>query len=271
MAFTSCFVIAPIGQDGTDVRRRSDNLFRFVIAPAATAAGFSQVFRADHLDHPGSITHQVLQHLKGVDVVIADLSDQNPNVFYELAVRHLLGKPTIQLLVQGQQLPFDVAQMRTISYDLTDPEAVDICRTTITTQLRALSAAPHIWSPPWPGMAPSIINSDTYLLVITMPPEFSGLQIERVRWRQEDCVVEYGGRAEPVQVVPSGIGPSLQVIFPERFFERVRETHTLSLSLKDDKGIEWRVEPFFPFRKQLMLKPVSSRGDVVAAYEGDEE
>jgi hypothetical protein len=271
MAFTSCFVIAPIGRDGTDVRRRSDNLFRFVISPAAAAAGFTQVFRADHLDHPGSITAQVLQHLRDTDVVIADLSDQNPNVFYELAVRHLLGKPTIQLLVQGQQLPFDVAQMRTIGYDLTDPEAVDNCRTTITTQLRALSATPHIWSPPWPGMAPSMMNAETYFLVITMPPDLIGLQIERLRWRQQDCVVEYGGSSERVQVVPSGIGPSLQVIFPERFFERVRPTHTLSLSLKDDRGIEWRVSPLFPFRKQLTLEPAVSRGDVVAAYEGDEE
>jgi hypothetical protein len=271
MAFTSCFVISPIGGDGTDVRKRSDRLFKFIIAPAATDAGFSQVLRADHLDHPGSITHQVLQHLREIDVVVADLSDQNANVFYELAVRHLLGKPTIQLLVQGQILPFDVAQIRTITYDLTNLESVDSCRTSLAAQLRALSATPHIWSPPWPGVAQAVISSDAYLLVITMPQELSGLQIERVRWRQRDCVVEYGGISEPIQVVPSGVGPSLQVVFPEHFFDRIRPTQTLVLSLKDDRGIEWRVEPFFPFRKQLILHPVASKADVISAYDGDEE
>lgn len=161
--------------------------------------------------------------------------------------------------------------MRTIAYDLTDPEAVEVCRTTVEAQLRALSVSPHVWSPPWPGMTPATVNSDAYFLVITMPPELSGLQIERVRWRRGDCTVEYGGISEPVQVIPSGVGPSLQVIFPERFFERVRPTQSLSLALKDQKGIEWRVEPFFPFRKQLMLEPVASKADIVSAYDGDEE
>ena len=116
MAFTSCFVIAPIGKDGTDVRKRSDNLFKFVIAPAATAAGFSKLFRADHLDHPGSITHQVLQHLRDIDVVIADLSDQNPNVFYEAGIAHTLGKTVIPITQSDQDIPFDLRHHRYLTY-----------------------------------------------------------------------------------------------------------------------------------------------------------
>ena len=53
-------------------------------------------------------------------MVIADLSEQNPNAFYELGYRTALGKPTIQIKSKGEPLPFDVSSIQTFDYDVTD-------------------------------------------------------------------------------------------------------------------------------------------------------
>jgi hypothetical protein len=53
-------------------------------------------------------------------LVIADLSFHNPNVFYELAIRHAARLPIVQLIRVGDRLPFDVHQMRTIVVDNRD-------------------------------------------------------------------------------------------------------------------------------------------------------
>ena len=53
-------------------------------------------------------------------LVIADLSFHNPNVFYELAVRHMLKKPVVQISRISDKVPFDISQMRTVLIDNTD-------------------------------------------------------------------------------------------------------------------------------------------------------
>jgi hypothetical protein len=52
------------------------------------------------------------------DLCIALLTFQNPNVYYELAVAHTLGRPVIILLLKGEPLPFDIADLRCVYYDL---------------------------------------------------------------------------------------------------------------------------------------------------------
>jgi len=53
-------------------------------------------------------------------LVIADLSFHNPNVFYEMAIRHFTKLPIIQICRKSDRLPFDVNQVRTIPIDTTD-------------------------------------------------------------------------------------------------------------------------------------------------------
>ncbi|MFG1918945.1 hypothetical protein [Micromonospora sp. NPDC048898] len=118
-----CFVIAPIGQEGSEIRRRSDQILKHVIRPVVEARGY-QAIRGDEIERAGLITSQVLDRIIQNDLVIADLTDQNANVFYELAVRHALRKPFVQLMAKDQQLPFDVQGMRTILVDHTDLDSV---------------------------------------------------------------------------------------------------------------------------------------------------
>lgn len=114
-----CFVIAPIGEEKSETRKRSDQVLRHIISPAAEKCGYDTV-RADEIDRPGIITSQVIQRVVDDDLVVADLTDSNPNVFYELAIRHALGKPLVQIIKKGENIPFDVAGTRTISVDHKD-------------------------------------------------------------------------------------------------------------------------------------------------------
>jgi|GEM_PF-4511619 len=109
-----CFLICPIGEENSDVRNRSDKILKNIILPAAK--GYN-VIRADEISMSGSISKQIIKHLLTADLVIADLSGHNPNVFYELAVRHMTKKPYIQLIQKGEKLPFDIKDIRTIPID----------------------------------------------------------------------------------------------------------------------------------------------------------
>ncbi|MCF3106585.1 hypothetical protein IPZ58_34220 [Streptomyces roseoverticillatus] len=117
----TCFVVGPIGDPyaahGTPEREAFEHhlgIFEQVIAPACERHGIIAV-RADGIAHAGDITEQICQHVIESDLVIADVSGGNPNVMYELGLRHVTGKPTIHIGEAGQ-LPFDIASIRTIRY-----------------------------------------------------------------------------------------------------------------------------------------------------------
>lgn len=117
-----CFFISPIGEDGSDSRNRSDKVLEFIINEVVPDFGHT-VIRADQMDQPGSITNQVIRKTVNSDLVIADLTGYNPNVFYELAVRHATGKPYIQLIDSSESIPFDISDLRTVHYGLEVAEA----------------------------------------------------------------------------------------------------------------------------------------------------
>lgn len=66
------------------------------------------------------ITRQIIDYIIHSKLVIADLSYHNPNVFYELALRHAVRKPIVQIIRQADKLPFDIGQLRTVVVDTTD-------------------------------------------------------------------------------------------------------------------------------------------------------
>ncbi len=92
MANRTCFLIAPIGPAGSEVRERSELVFTHIVRPAAEASGYELV-RADQINVPGPITGQIVRLLLDVEVVVADISGLNPNVMYELGIRHAADDP----------------------------------------------------------------------------------------------------------------------------------------------------------------------------------
>ncbi len=136
-----CFVIAPIGEEGSDIRRRSDQVFKHIVTPAAKECGYETI-RADTISEPGMITSQVIQHLLDDALVVADLTGRNPNVFYELAVRHAVRKPVVQVIQAGEPIPFDVSQSRTIQVDHHDLDSAARCRDELIKQIHAVEHDP---------------------------------------------------------------------------------------------------------------------------------
>lgn len=120
-----CFFAAPIGDEGTEGRRRSDQVRDYIVTPAVVALGL-EVVRADAIAEPGSVTSQVLEHVIHAKAVVADLTDNNPNVYYELAIRHCAHKPVV--LISETALPFDLVSERTIFFSSSDLSRVDNCK-----------------------------------------------------------------------------------------------------------------------------------------------
>ncbi len=116
---TVCFYITPIVEEGSDQRKHSDLFMGALIEPALAEFGLNLV-RADKIGEAGMITGQVIEHIVASKLVIVDLSYHNPNVFYELALRHAVRKPIVQISRLADKLPFDISQVRTVVVDTTD-------------------------------------------------------------------------------------------------------------------------------------------------------
>jgi len=139
----TCFVIGPISQEGTEIRDRSDKVLKHVIEPVVLSCGYSKVIRADRIASPGIITVQMVQHLLEAPLVVADLTGHNPNVFYELAVRHLIRKPLVQLIKADEQVPFDVSSSRVIKLDHTDLDSVARAKAELADHVKAVENDPE--------------------------------------------------------------------------------------------------------------------------------
>ncbi|WP_273020206.1 hypothetical protein [Oceanicaulis sp. UBA2681] len=123
----SLFVISPIGGAGTDERKHADLFFNAIVKPVVARLGY-QPIRADQVDKPGIITDHIITSVVDSVVCIVDLSFLNPNVLYELGIRHYVGLPTIHMASKGTALPFDNVGARTIFFDLMDWESQEQAR-----------------------------------------------------------------------------------------------------------------------------------------------
>jgi hypothetical protein len=83
-----------------------------------------KVKRADEDADPGMIGDRVISDIIHAELVVADLTDLNPNAFYELGIRHSTEKPTIHIARSGTPLPFDNVAHRTIFVELADWQSI---------------------------------------------------------------------------------------------------------------------------------------------------
>lgn len=79
-----------------------------------------QLFRADDIFIPGIIINDIFRSINSADVIIADTTRLNANVFYELGIAHSHQKPVIIITQSIEELPFDIRHLRCIKYDPID-------------------------------------------------------------------------------------------------------------------------------------------------------
>ena len=160
---STCFYVTPIGEDGSEQRRHSDLFLGSLVEPALEQFHL-KVVRADAIDKPGTITRQIIEYLLKSRLVIADLSFHNPNVFYELALRHAMRLPVVQIIRNADRIPFDLNQIRTIRIDTSDIYAlvpkIDTYRSEIASQVRRALEDPDSVDNPvttyYPGLRMSL-------------------------------------------------------------------------------------------------------------------
>ena len=147
-----CFVLMPFGRklDASGRLTDFDAVYRKVIAPAVEQAGLDPV-RADKERIGGTIHKPMFERLMLCHYAVADITGANPNVFYELGIRHALRpRSTVILFREGTVLPFDIVLVRGISYKTDgsgEPVESEGTIAAIAAQLEEARLNPHDDSP----------------------------------------------------------------------------------------------------------------------------
>ena len=135
-----CFVIMPFGG-------WFDKYYVEIYIPAIEEAGF-EAKRADDLYRPGNIVNDIWTYTKEATVLLADLTNKNPNVFYELGLAHAITKPAVLITASMEDVPFDLRSLRVIDYDKNSPNWGDILQDRIKKALLETLKNPKDAIPP---------------------------------------------------------------------------------------------------------------------------
>lgn len=103
------FVLMPFSKQFLDV-------YILGIRSVAERLGIT-VERADDIEHNEGILEVILERIGSADVVVADTTGNNPNVFYEVGHSHAIHKPTILIGRTGEKIPFDLQNVNHILYE----------------------------------------------------------------------------------------------------------------------------------------------------------
>lgn len=104
-----CFVIMPFSKERKEV-------YKFGIAPACQQAGY-KTKRVDELVGQFNISRKIIEYIFRSDAIVAEITDKNSNVFYEMGVAHAIGNKTIMIAQDADKLPFDIRNYRCIIYE----------------------------------------------------------------------------------------------------------------------------------------------------------
>lgn len=153
----TCFVVTPIGDDNTAIRRHIDGIIDQAIIPAI---GENFEVKVAHREFEiGSINDRVIQSVYNSDLVIANLTGLNPNVMFEIAVRYSFGKPAIVIAEKGTKLPFDIVEENTIFY-INDPAGAAELKETIRKFVDKIDWEKNEYGPVFSAIkSASLINS----------------------------------------------------------------------------------------------------------------
>jgi len=129
-----CFVITPIGDKSDPIRRHIDGIIDAAIIPAL--GNKYEVIAPHRISEPRTITKKVIEEIYSAKLVVANVTGLNPNVMYELALRHAIGKPVIIIVEYGTKLPFDISVESVIYYQNDAQGVLDLKEDLINTETK---------------------------------------------------------------------------------------------------------------------------------------
>jgi tetratricopeptide (TPR) repeat protein len=135
-----CFVLMPFGKKTDETGRAIDfdQIYEKIIHPGAQEANLEPI-RASEETTGGFIHKHMFERLMLCDYAIADLTTANPNVFYELGIRHgVRPHSTVLISCKGMRLPFDIASLHSVRYSIDasgTPTAIETDRHTLASRL----------------------------------------------------------------------------------------------------------------------------------------
>ncbi|MBZ0221332.1 MAG: hypothetical protein K8I01_12990 [Candidatus Methylomirabilis sp.] len=129
-----CFVIMPFGG-------HYDLYYEVLYKPAIINADLIPK-RADEIYSSGRIIDDIWKFTKQAKIVLADLTERNPNVLYELGLAHAIGKQAILITESAEDIPFDLKALRHIVYDKNIPNWGEKLQLAITSSIRTILNSP---------------------------------------------------------------------------------------------------------------------------------
>jgi len=145
-----CFVVMPFNEI-------FNVQYHNVIKPAIEELGLSCV-RGDEIYSEERIVNDIWNSIRKFRFVVAELTDKNPNVLYEIGLAHAIGKPVISITRNKSDVPFDLRDLRFIYYDITHPFWGENLKTSLKEQIEKLINQNNITSY-LPGIDLSEVNS----------------------------------------------------------------------------------------------------------------
>ncbi len=115
-AIKVCYAIMPFSDTDSCSAGQWTTIFNGLIKPAVEEAGLGYTCVRSKAT-TGNIIKKIVQHVYSANVVIADLTDKKPNVFYELGVRHTLRQRTILIAQSRDDIPSDLDGYSSHEYD----------------------------------------------------------------------------------------------------------------------------------------------------------
>lgn len=137
----TCFVISPIGPKGSEVRKEADAVLKHLIRKSL--GELYNIVRGDEDTNPGSITSRIVSSILEADLIIADLSGHNANVFYEVAIAHGYRKPIVHIEREDERPAFDLQDIRLLRFDIKDLDSMDEARMALVKFAEAAVAEPQ--------------------------------------------------------------------------------------------------------------------------------
>jgi hypothetical protein len=138
-----------------------NSYYAHIFKPALEAAGF-RVSRDDDIFSPTPIITDIQQSIVHSDIILCEVSERNPNVFYELGMAHAIGKPALLVSRNKHDIPFDLQHIRHILYNTEEATWKEHLHEDIRKAALSVLSVTEIYPPPLLTERPFVVKNNEY-------------------------------------------------------------------------------------------------------------